>query len=156
VLKQLLVRSLAISPVLAAVVARNAPEEAHGLIIQPDDRIYRKGVVAMSDLAGVRAECRQLAARLEGKPDWAALRAIYLDMATVAGRIQGAVSEARRASDNHDMVDRAEAALTEAKGNLRQVGLDIRLASPAALALGLRSAVGSALEALDHLQRMEE
>ncbi len=110
----------------------------------------------MSDLADVRAECHQLAARLEGTPDGAALRAIYLDMATVVGRLQGAVSEARRASNNPDTVERAETALSELKGRLRQVGLDIRLASLPALAFGLQSAVGSALETLDHLQRMQE
>ena len=110
----------------------------------------------MSDLAEVRAECCRLAARLEGKPDGSALRAVYLDMATVVGRLQGAVSEARRVSNNRDAVEQAEAALSQLKGSLRQVGLDIRLASPSTLALGLQSAVGSALETLDHLQRMEE
>jgi hypothetical protein len=118
--------------------------------------LYRERVVTMSDLADVRAECEKLAARLEGKPEWAALRAIYLDMATVVGRLQGAVGEARRASNNHDAVKQAEATLIELKGSLRQVGLDIRLASPPALAFGLQSAVESALATLDHLQRMEE
>ncbi len=110
----------------------------------------------MSHLADVRAECGKLAARLEGKPEWAALRAIYLDMATVVGRLQGAVGEARRASNHQDTVEQAEATLIELKGSLRQVGLDIRLASPPALAFGLQSAVGSALATLDHLQGMEE
>jgi hypothetical protein len=109
----------------------------------------------MTDLAALRASCQELAARLQGPPDWERLRSVYLDLAPVVGELQGAVSEYERTHSEAEEGRRAEAALGELKESFRQVGLNIRLASPAALQVGLQTALRSAAETLDWLEGHE-
>ena len=107
------------------------------------------------DVAVLRASCRELAARLEGKPDWDTVRAVYLELAPLVGELQGAVGEYTHAHGEAEEARRAEAAFAQARASFRRVGLDIRLASPGALAMGLETALQSALETLDWLQRID-
>jgi hypothetical protein len=107
------------------------------------------------DREDLRTACRDLALKLEGEPQWPALKAAYLDLATLVGRLQGAVSEAARTQGPNDELRAAEAGLETLKATTRQVGLDIRLASERALAVGLRMALESAAEVLNALDRAE-
>lgn len=109
----------------------------------------------MIDLDAARERCRSLAARLEGQPHWPELRAVYLDLSTLVGQLQGAVSEARRARPASEEARAAEAAFDRLRAGARRVGLDIRLASEPALQLGLQEALKSASETLDRLQHLE-
>jgi hypothetical protein len=99
----------------------------------------------MSDLSTLHDACRQLERRLEGPANWDRLKAIYLDLAPLIGQVQGAVSEAARAGQD---VTEAQQSLDALKATARQVGLDIRLASPEALQIGLQTAVEQAEETL--------
>ena len=103
----------------------------------------------MADLAALRDACRQLARRLEGPAGWDRLRAVYLDLAPLIGQLQGAVSEAGRAGDD---VPAARESLDALKATARQVGLDIRLATPEALQMGLQTAVEQAAETVQRLE----
>ena len=91
-----------------------------------------------------------LQAELATGTPWPRLRAAYLELATVAGQLQGAVAERARSGAGPDSTD-LEALLERLKSELRQVGFDIRLASEAALAIGLQTALGDALAILDRL-----
>jgi hypothetical protein len=105
------------------------------------------------DLPALRAECEHLLDRLEGAPHWDQLRAIHMDVAPLIGQIQGLVSTRRRETGDTPDVIAADAALERLKAGSRQVGADIRLASESALAIGLRTTVEAALQAIDALQR---
>lgn len=67
---------------------------------------------------------------------------------------QGAVAEAGRQHDAGDELRAAQEAFDRLKASSRQVGLDLRLASPAALALGLRMALDGVQDVLAHLDRL--
>jgi len=98
-----------------------------------------------SDLSILRDTCRELCRRLEGAANWDRLRAVYLHLAPFIGQVQGAVSEAARAGQD---VTEAQQSLAALKATARQVGLDIRLASPEALQIGLQTAVEQAEETI--------
>lgn len=109
----------------------------------------------MIDRDELRASCRNLAARLDGTPQWPVLKAVYLDLATLVGRLQGVVNDAIRSYGASEETRAAEASLARVKSSVRQVGLDIRLSSEAALSMGLQTALESACETLDWLDRIE-
>jgi hypothetical protein len=102
----------------------------------------------------LRETCLALRRRLEGQPHWPELRAVYLELAPLAGQLQGAVRERIRAEGGTEESRQAEASLSRLQAGMRQVGLDIRLASEPALLLGLQTCLESALETVDYLQRM--
>ena len=98
----------------------------------------------------LRREMDDLVRRLGRAAEWPELRAIYLDIAPLLGRLDAAVREAER-QDGSRASNSARASLEEAKATARQVGLDIRLASPAALSFGLRRTLDAIHETLDRL-----
>ena len=104
----------------------------------------------MADLSALRDECRQLSRRLAGPANWDRLRAVYLDLAPLIGQLQGAVNEATRSGED---VGAAQQALDALKATARKVGLDIRLASPEALQIGLQTAMEQAEEVIDALEQ---
>lgn len=110
----------------------------------------------MIDLVQTREHSRRLAERLQGQPHWPELRAVYLELATVVGQLQGAVGESTRAHGETEEARMAALAFERLKASSRKVGLDIRLASERALLLGLQDALRSVEETLDWLQRLEE
>jgi hypothetical protein len=106
----------------------------------------------MTDLAPIQETCGRLAARLQGRPRESELRATYMEMATLTGLLHGAVGDARRVQGETDAVRAAEASLDRFKAGMRQVGLDIRLASEAATQIGLQTALDTAIETLEALE----
>ena len=104
-----------------------------------------------TDLTALRESCSALNARLNGQPHWPELRAIYLDLSLLVGQIQGAVGERGRGAGGPLDVRGAQEALGALKSSVRQVGLDIRLASEPALRLGLETALEHAGVTLDCL-----
>ena len=108
----------------------------------------------MADTAQIRETCREISARLEGRPAWPELRAVYLDMAPLVGQLQGLVNDARRAHGGGVETLESARALEQLKAQLRQVGLDMRLASEPALLMGLQMALESAAQTLDRLERV--
>jgi hypothetical protein len=107
------------------------------------------------DVTRTRAEIERLSAGLEGQPDWPELRSVYLDLSTLAGQLQGAVGDARREAGDTPAVQTAASALERLKAEVRQIGLDIRLASPQALLIGLQTALASAEETVAALAEVE-
>ena len=107
----------------------------------------------MTDLQAIRTECRRLSAELEGQPHWEELRRIYLELAPLMGELQGAVSASIR---ERGAAQPLQQQLEELKTTVRQVGLDIRLASEGALAMGLRVSLERAEELLDRLEQAEQ
>ena len=105
------------------------------------------------ETAELREECRLLQLRLEGHPHAPDLHRIYLDLVPLVGRLQGLVSERLRRSDQTEALRAAQEPLEQLKSTVRQVGLDIRLASEAALQVGLQRALECAFEVLDLLER---
>jgi hypothetical protein len=105
------------------------------------------------DLPGMRAQCELLLERLDGAPTVPQLRAVFMDLAPLIGEIQGAVLARRREVGNSLDVREAEAGLDRLKVGSRQVGAEIRLASEDALALGLRTTLGEAMEVIAILER---
>lgn len=101
----------------------------------------------------LREECRLLQGRLEGHPHGPDLHRIYLDLAPLVGRLQGLVSERSRAVGQTGALRAAQELLEQLKATVRQVGLDIRLASEPALQVGLQRALECTLEVLDLLER---
>jgi hypothetical protein len=110
----------------------------------------------MSDLSQLRSECRRLAGQLEGEPHWEKLRAIYLELAPLMGELQGALSRWTRAHGDEEDAQPLQTTFDELKASVRQVGLDIRLASEGALAMGLRVSLERAEELLDRLEQAEQ
>jgi hypothetical protein len=110
----------------------------------------------MTEVESLQASLHSLAARLEGSPQWPALRAIYLDLAPYLGPIQAALHGAERVYGSSPEVLAAGESFDAFKAGLRQVGLDIRLASEGALAVGLHQCVQLALETLDTLSGLDE
>ena len=106
------------------------------------------------DTVTMRQTCERLTRRLTGEPSWAELRAVYLELAPLVGQLQGAVGEAERRHETSDELRAAREALERLKASTRQVGRDIRLASPAALALGLGTSLEEARGVLTHLERL--
>ncbi|HZS93473.1 MAG TPA: hypothetical protein VFA78_01640 [Chloroflexota bacterium] len=98
----------------------------------------------------LRRELDDLTRRLEGAREWPELRAIYLDIAPLIGRLGAVVREAERQVGTEGS-NAARASLEEAKATARQVGLDIRLSSPAALSFGLQRTLDAIRETLDRL-----
>lgn len=109
----------------------------------------------MVDLSALQATCSTLAARLEGQAREDDLRGVYLDLAPLIGQLQASVAERGRSGGENREMDGARQALDALKGSARQVGHDIRLASPAALQLGLRVSLEYADEVLEQLRRAE-
>ncbi|HLJ68779.1 MAG TPA: hypothetical protein VKX16_15600 [Chloroflexota bacterium] len=107
----------------------------------------------MSDIAATRERCRELEARLSRGPHWPELRAIYLDLSTVVGQLQGAVAEHRRARAEPSGNAPLEETLERLKSELRVIGFNIRLSSEGALAVGLQTAVEDALAILGLLEQ---
>jgi hypothetical protein len=105
------------------------------------------------DLVAIRAECEILLDRLDKGALWADLRAIHMDLAPIIGQIQGAVGTRLRDIGSTPDALEASAALDRLKADSRRVGADIRLASEAALSLGLRVALSDALAAVSALER---
>lgn len=106
----------------------------------------------MTDLGALRQECSRLSERLEIGRSWGELNAIYLDLAPFIGRLQGAVSEDRHMRGDPLASRDAEESLDRLKTTARQIGLNIRLASPGATAIGLQTAIESALETIQCLE----
>ena len=107
----------------------------------------------MSDVASLRASLQQIDAILARQPHGPELRAAHLDLVTLAGQLQGAVSERRRGDGETPAVRDAEASLDAMKAGVRQVGMDIRLASEGTLQFGLEACVRDAFQVLDDLKR---
>lgn len=107
----------------------------------------------MSDTASLRDSVQAIQARLAQAPGWPQLRAAHLDLVTTAGQLQGAVHERRRVAGETQALRDAETALDAMQAGVRQVGMDIRLASEAALRLGLESCLAEAYAVLDALDR---
>jgi hypothetical protein len=107
------------------------------------------------DLAAIRVQCDTLMRRLDGRPSWPELRAIYLEVAPLIGRLQASVGEAAREPDRTEAAAEAEAALGRVKASAQKVGLDIRLASERALQVGLQMCLEQALEVVDRLEGAE-
>lgn len=114
---------------------------------------YPPGLKTMSDAMTIRDTCRLLKERVQREPQLPELRSVYLDLSPVIGQIQGLVAEAVRRAPADETVSRAEASLADLKAVARQVGLDIRLASPGALTMGLLTALERAEETLGWLER---
>ena len=106
----------------------------------------------MSEISAIAEGYEALRARLDGSSDDALFR-VYMELAPLIGQIQGAVSAARRRAGEVP-IEAAEQSLEALKTSTRQVGLDIRLASPAALRMGLESALHHAGEAIHALQEV--
>lgn len=107
----------------------------------------------MAELAAIREQCSTLMRRLDGSPPWPELRAVYLEIAPLVGRLQAGVGEAAR--EQPEAAAEAEAALGKLKATSQKVGLDIRLASPRALQVGLLACLEEALEVVDRLEGVE-
>lgn len=105
----------------------------------------------MSDLSQIASTCRELEHRLEGPPQIDHLKAVYLDLSMVLGQIQGALNDAQRHSGQAPGALAAQASFEELRRAVRQVGFDIRLATPAALQVGMQIALSYAFETLEHL-----
>ena len=105
----------------------------------------------MTDRSELVSACRELERRLEGSPQTDRLKAVYLDLSMLLGRIQGALNDAQRHSGQTPETLAAQVSFDELRRTVRQVGFDIRLASPTALQVGLQTALEQALETLDHL-----
>lgn len=97
-------------------------------------------------------ECgRQLEAlsvRLAGRSSSNTLKAVYLDLVTTAGQLQGLAGDARRELGDTEAMRAGGEALDAMKADLRQVGLDIRLSSTDSLQFGLQTAVENGIRAL--------
>ena len=106
----------------------------------------------MPDPAHLTSACRELMDRLDGPPQIDRLKAVYLELSFLTGQLQGAVNDTARAQGETREVQFARASFESFKSSLRRVGFDIRLASPAALQMGLQASLEHALEALDHLE----
>ncbi|GAC1473353.1 MAG: hypothetical protein PVSMB7_27200 [Chloroflexota bacterium] len=105
----------------------------------------------MMDVTGIEHDCRRLQSSLAGTLAWPEINRIHHELAPIIGQLQAAVGAAERAHGDTACVRGARAALDRVKATQRQVGLDIRLSSPAALTLGLSQAVEYALEVLGYL-----
>lgn len=105
------------------------------------------------DLAALRAECETILTRLDRSPKVPEVHGIHMALAPLIGEIQGAVGACRREGGSIEAVEEAEAALQRLKASARRVGADIRLASPGALTLGLQTALGEALQAIDAVEQ---
>jgi hypothetical protein len=107
------------------------------------------------DNASIRDELLGLAQRLHRSPKWPVIAAAHRDLATVVGQLQGMVSTARREHGETADLQSAEEALDRLKSSVRRVGLDIRLASEPALAIGVQTSIDYALEILDRLKQID-
>lgn len=105
----------------------------------------------MTDTTELAAAYRALARRLDGPPNIDDLKAVYLELSFLVGQVQGAVHEAARTSGTATRTVAAETSLTQLKSSVRQIGFEIRLASPAALQIGLQTALGHAIQTLQWL-----
>lgn len=101
----------------------------------------------------LRVRCVTLLTRVEASHEYGRLRAVYMDLAPLMGEIHGVVARAARERGDTPEVMEAQRAMAALRASARQVGFDLRLASPAALAVGLRTALEHALQALDALDR---
>jgi protein involved in temperature-dependent protein secretion len=106
----------------------------------------------MPDSTRLQTACRELAQRLEGQPSAAELKSVYMDLSHLQGQIQGALHDALRAGGMTPQVRAAEQSFEQFKRTLRQVGFDIRLASPSALQVGMQTALDHALQTLTYLE----
>jgi hypothetical protein len=105
----------------------------------------------LTDRSEIAFACRDLARRLEGPPQSDRLKAVYLDLSMLLGRIQGALNDALRRNGPTPETLAAQASFEDLRRTVRQVGFDIRLATPAALQVGMQTALSHAQETLDHL-----
>lgn len=110
----------------------------------------------MADVTDMRSRCRQLTAQIEGQPTSSALRTVYLQLGPLVGELKGMVGERRRKQGDTEAVRAAEGALEQLERIARKVSLDMRLASPGALQIGLQSSLESALETLDCLEGRDD
>jgi len=110
----------------------------------------------MNPLQGLRAECLALAEAAGDPQRLPDIRAAYLTLVTLLGQVSGQIGEVSRLQPQNDAVREATMALERAKRAARQVGLDIRLASPSALAYGIHAAALGAVQALDMVIAREE
>lgn len=101
----------------------------------------------------LQAQCRELLARVDSTSEYDRLRAVYMDLAPLMGEIHGVVMREVRRQGDTPATGEAQAAMESLRAAARQVGLDIRLASPAALALGLRTSLELAQRALQALDK---
>lgn len=107
----------------------------------------------MIDITDLRASLTEIESVLVTQPHLPQLRTAHLDLVTLAGQLQGAVSERRRLQGETEEIREAQLALDAMKAGIRQVGMDIRLASEGALAFGLGHALQNAFQTLDSLDR---
>ncbi len=108
-----------------------------------------------SGTSELRDSLQAIGIRLAEAPQWPQLRAAHLDLVTITGRLQGALSERRRLDGETEALREAETALDAMKAGVRQVGMDIRLASERALLLGLEACLENAYRVLDALGHTE-
>lgn len=107
----------------------------------------------MSTYPELNALLQELIGRLAKVRSVPKLRELYLDLVPVTAQLQAAVGECLRANPQRNEARQAGAAFDRHRAQSRQVGLDIRLASPSALSMGLQAALESAEEALSWLAR---
>lgn len=105
----------------------------------------------MADTEALRAALQAMEATLARQPHWPQLRAAHLDLVTATGQIRGAIHGMRREGGETAKLRAAEEALRQLEASVRQVGMDIRLASEGALLLGLQTALQHAFETLDRV-----
>src|SRR5438270_13298400 len=102
----------------------------------------------MIDLQTLTDRYRRLSTRLEGQTSYDEVRAVFLELASQVGELEAAVNERVKGRETSLDAQQARLALDQMKASLRAVGLDIRLASPPAIAIGLETVLESALETL--------
>lgn len=110
----------------------------------------------MSEREELRESGRALARRLEGASQFDDLKAIYLDLSVLVGQVQGAVHDAGRSGGARDNLTAAQASFEEFRRSVRQVGFDIRLASPAALQVGMQTALDHARRTMELLENVRD
>lgn len=102
----------------------------------------------------LRPEWLAVQAQLERRQTNQSLHGIYLELAPLVGRLQGAISDSARSDDRNGALRQAEESFEQLKASYRKVGLDIRLASGRAILIGLQSVAQYGLDTLDHLDRL--
>jgi hypothetical protein len=109
----------------------------------------------MIDLQPLTDRYRSLATRLEGQPHHDEVRAVFLELASQVGELEAAVNERVKGRETSLDGQEARLALDQMKASLRAVGLDIRLASPPSIAIGLETVLETTFETLARLQRID-
>ncbi len=107
----------------------------------------------MVDRSDIRTSCLDLQVRLQSDSSSDAIKPAYLDLSIVLGRLHGALNEEIRIHGHAPRMLQAQREFDSMSKIVRQVGFDLRLASPPALRLGLQTALAGAIHLLDVLDR---